>query len=358
MVQALMTTDFAIDPHSVPKHVLYTGARIPAIGFRTMDPASVATLTIADIVLGAASVGYRHFDCASVAGSERHIASSFQQMLLSGIVREELWVTSRVQSGRNGDIDVIASCTRSISELQLDYLDLYLMHRPFPSIRGHGGDVHFCGTGARPHVHQECMKTWQQMEKLVTMGLVRHIGASNMTIVELELLLADAAIKPAVHAMELHPHFQQPELFRYVVEHGIVPIGYCPLGSPNRPDRRRTVGGAMDLEDPVIINIARRHRIPPVEVCLKWALQRGQIPIPVSTKRCNYFNNLKSAVTPPLSSDDMQAIERIDKACPAYQGPRNSDVIDRPYPAERPDLPCEPADSAAREYDPQPPGTP
>ena len=79
------------------------------------------------------------------------------------------------------------------------------------------------------------MKTWRQMEKLVEMGLVRHIGTSNMTIPKLKLLLRDAAIKPAANEMELHPHFQQPELFEFVVDHGIVPIGYSPIGSPAGP---------------------------------------------------------------------------------------------------------------------------
>jgi alcohol dehydrogenase (NADP+) len=318
MVQILMTTDFAIDPDSVPQQVLYTGARIPAIGLGTFGSASAGPLAIADVVLGAAAVGYRHFDCASVCGNERQMGYSFQQILRNGISREELWVTSKVQSDKNGEVDAIASCKQSLSDLQLDYLDLYLVHWPFPGFHPYGGDVHSRGANTKPYVHENYMKTWRQMEKLVTMGLVRHIGASDMTIPELELLLSDAAIKPAVHAMELHPHFQQPELFRYVVEQGIVPIGYCPLGSPNRLDRQRAAGGAVDLEDPVIIGIAGRQRIRPAEVCLKWALQRGQIPIPVSTKRCNYFNNLKSAVTPPLSSDNMQAIEKIDKACPAH----------------------------------------
>ncbi len=89
-------------------------------------------------------------------------------------------------------------------------------------------------------MHDNFMKTWRQMEALVDRGLVRHIGTSNMTIPKLKLVLRDARIKPACNEMELHPHFQQPEFFRFVVDQGIVPIGYCPIGSPNRPDRDRT----------------------------------------------------------------------------------------------------------------------
>ena len=97
------------------------------------------------------------------------------------------------------------------------------------------------------------MKTWRAMETLVERKLVRHIGTSNMTIPKLKLVLRDARIKPAVNEMELHPHFQQPELFQFVVENGVQPIGYCPLGSPGRPERDRTPEDTAPIEDPVII---------------------------------------------------------------------------------------------------------
>ena len=125
------------------------------------------------------------------------------------------------------------------------------------------------------------MKTWRD-GRARRSGLVRHIGTSNMTIPKLKLVLRDARIKPAVNEMELHPHFQQPELFRFVVENGILPIGYSPLGSPGRPDRDRAPGDASPLEDPVILAIAARHGVHPAAICIKWAVQRGQTPIPFS----------------------------------------------------------------------------
>ena len=149
-------------------------------------------------------------------------------------------MTSKLWNDKHSEEDVIASCKQSLSDLQLDYLDLYLVHWPFPNYHPPGCDVHSRNPNAKPYIHENYMKTWRQMEKLVATGLVRHIGTSNMTIPKLELLLRDAKVKPAVNEMELHPHFQQPELFRYVVEQGIVPIAYCPLGSPNRPERDRT----------------------------------------------------------------------------------------------------------------------
>jgi diketogulonate reductase-like aldo/keto reductase len=151
------------------------------------------------------------------------------------------------------------------------------------------------------------------MEELVDIGLVRHIGTSNMTIPKLKLLLRDARIKPAANEMELHPHFQQPELFDYLCENGIVPIGYSPIGSPNRPDRDRTPADTSPIEDPVIRAIAARHRVHPAVVCIKWAIQRGQIPIPFSTKRQNCLANLRAVISEELTPDEMEAIKKADR---------------------------------------------
>ena len=159
------------------------------------------------------------------------------------------------------------------------------MHWPFPNFHPPGCDVTSRSPDARPYVHESYMKTWRQMERLVERGLVRHIGTSNMTIPKLRLVLRDARIKPAVNEMELHPHFQQPELFKFVVDNGIVPIGFSPIGSPTRPDRDKTPEDTVDIEDPVIVKIARRLGMHPAVVCVKWGAQRGQVPIPFSVQR-------------------------------------------------------------------------
>jgi len=132
--------------------------------------------------------------------------------------------------------------------------------------------------------------------------------------------LRDATIKPACNEMELHPHFQQPELFKFVVEHGIVPIGYSPIGSPKRPDRDRTATDTVDIEDPVIVKIAARLQLHPAVVCVKWGIQRGHIPIPFSVNRQNFLSNLQAAVSAPLTAEDMQALAGIDKGCRLIKG--------------------------------------
>lgn len=309
-----------VDPSAVPQRILYTGARMPAIGLGTFGSDHVPGEEVAKSVREAASVGYRHFDCAAVYGNEALIGQSLQAIMAGSVAREELWITSKLWNDKHAPADVIPACEHSLRDLQLDYLDMYLVHWPFPNHHPQGADVTVRSHDARPYIHDEYMATWRQMEKLVGMGLTRHIGASNMTIPKLRLLLRDAAIKPAVNEMELHPHFQQPELFDYVRGQGIEPVGFSPLGSPNRPERDRTPEDTVDTEDPVILNIAARLHIHPAVVCIKWAIQRGSTPIPFSTKRANYLSNLRASVSQPLSDEDMQAIAGIDKNCRLIKG--------------------------------------
>ncbi len=307
-----------VDPAKVPVKKMYTGAEIPAVGLGTFGSDSVSPVEIANAVIEAAEIGYRHFDCASVYGNEAEIGQAFQTILKSGIPREEIWVTSKVWNDMHDR--VIESCEQTLKDLQLDYLDLYLIHWPFPNYHPPGCSVDSRSPDAKPYIHENYMKTWRQMEELVNRGLVRHIGTSNMTIPKLKLLMRDCRIKPAANEMELHPHFQQPELFDYVVNQGIQPIGFSPIGSPGRPERDRTPEDTVDIEDPVVKRIAQAHGIHPVSVCLKWAVQRGQVPIPFSTKRRNILSNLKVVTEDPLTDREMADLAEIDKGCRLIKG--------------------------------------
>lgn len=302
-----------IDPGSVPHRKLYTGAEIPAVGLGTFGSDRFTAAEIAEAVLGAAEIGYRHFDCAAVYGNEKEIGASLQKVVSNGIRREELWITSKLWNDKHAEEDVIPACRQTLKDLKLEYLDLYLIHWPFPNHHAPGVDVNSRDPHAVPYIHENYMKTWRQMEKLVDLGLVRHIGTSNMTVPKLQLLLRDARIKPAANEMELHPHFQQPEFFKFCLDNQLAPIGFAPIGSPTRPDRDKTPEDTVDIEDPVIVKIAQRLNVHPAVVCVKWAVQRGQIPIPFSVRPNEYWSNLKSAVTAPLTEEEMQAIARIDK---------------------------------------------
>lgn len=151
------------------------------------------------------------------------------------VKREELFIISKVWNDMHDKVHI--ACRQSLKDLRLDYLDLYLVHWPFRNYHAPGCDVNYRNPDAKPFSVDEYMETWRQCEELVEKGLVRYIGMSNMTIPKLEAVLPLCRIKPAVLEMELHPSFQQPELFDYAVSHNMLPIGYCPLGSPSRPER-------------------------------------------------------------------------------------------------------------------------
>ncbi|HXY39449.1 MAG TPA: aldo/keto reductase [Vicinamibacteria bacterium] len=309
-----------VDPALVPKKRLATGAEVPVVGLGTFGSDHVDAATVADAVRGAAEVGYRHFDCASVYGNEAEIGRALRDVLRSGVRRQELWVTSKLWNDKHGEGQVAAACEQSLRDLRLDHLDLYLVHWPFPNYHPPGCDVTARSPDARPYLHQGYLQTWRQMEALVRRGLVHHIGTSNMTIPKLELLLHDAEIAPVANEMELHPHFQQPQLLRYLVEQGIVPVGYSPVGSPGRPARDRTPQDTAPTEDPVIVAIAGRHGVHPAEVCLRWGIQRGHVVIPFSANRAHYLANLRSAVSAPLADADMKAIAGIGRNCRLIKG--------------------------------------
>jgi diketogulonate reductase-like aldo/keto reductase len=307
-----------IDPAAVPQRTLWTGARMPAIGLGTFGSDHVSAAQVADAVRGAAGVGYRHFDCASVYGNEAEVGAALADVMAGGVGREQLWITSKLWNDKHGEDDVSVSFHKSLADLRLEYLDLYLVHWPFPNFHPPGCDVSSRSADAKPYIHESYMKTWRAMEALVDAGLVRHIGTSNMTAPKLKLLLRDARIKPAANEMELHPHFQQAELFRFVVEQGMQAIGYCPVGSPGRPERDRTPEDTAPTEDAVIVEIARRHGIHPAVVCVKWAVQRGQTPIPFSIN--HYRANLAGVAGEPLSDEEMTAIAGTDRNCRLIKG--------------------------------------
>jgi alcohol dehydrogenase (NADP+) len=310
-----------VDPSRVPSKTLPTGKKIPVIGLGTFGSDHASPQECAEAVRAGISLGYRHIDCASVYGNEREIGGVLADVISSGKVpREDLWVTSKVWNDMHGPGDVLLSCAKSLRDLRLDYLDLFLVHWPFPNYHTPGCSVDYRSPDARSYIHEDYMKTWRQMERLVDMGLVRHIGTSNMTIPKLKLVLRDCRIKPACNEMELHPAFQQSELLSFVVSNGILPIAYSPIGSPDRPERDRTESDVVDIKDPAVVRIAEAHGIHPATACVKWSAQKGQIPIPFSTKRRNLLSNLKAVCEDPLTADEMREIAKADRNCRLIKG--------------------------------------
>ncbi len=312
----------AVAPSMVPTKKLNDGTEMPAIGMGTFGSDRFTNEQIANAVVGAAEYGQRAFDCASVYGNEKEIGAAFKVIMDGGVPREELYITSKVWNDMHGEGDVIKSCKQSLEDLGLDYLDLYLVHWPFPNFHAKGCTVDSRSPDAKPYIHENFMKTWAQMEQLVEMGLVKSIGTSNMTKAKMDLLLRDCKIKPVVTEMEMHPHFQQQELFDYYVENEIQPIAFCPIGSPTRPDRDKTETDTVDIEDPVVKKIAARLGVHPAVVCIKWAVQRGQIPIPFSVFEPEYASNLRCSLPDymTITDEEMAELATIDKGCRLIKG--------------------------------------
>lgn len=308
-----------IDPNQVPKRRLYTGAFMPAIGLGTFGSDHYTAEQIANAVEQAIYGGYRLIDCAAVYQNEAQIGKALHRVFQSDKVkREELFLVSKVWNDSHRAVEV--SCRKSLSDLGVDYLDLYLIHWPFPNYHAPGCDGDSRNPDSKPFSVEEFVDTWRQCEALVEAGLVKHIGMSNMTVKKLEQVLPHCNIRPAALEMELHPSFQQPKLFSYACQHGLMPIGYSPIGSPVRPERDRTPGDLVDIELPAVVAAAKAHGVHPAIICLKWAAQRGQIPIPFSVKPEQFLGNLASVTKDPLTEEEMKAIEASDGNCRLIKG--------------------------------------
>jgi len=310
----------AIKQNLLPK-VSHKGIEIPGIGFGTFGSDHASPKMVANAMKEALSLGFRHIDCAAVYGNEKEIGATLTEIFDSGVIkREEVWITSKVWNNMHDRIQ--DACSQSLKNLQLGYLDLYLVHWPFPNHHEPGVDVHARSAESGPFLIENFMNTWKQMENLVELGLVRQIGVSNMTVPKLEIMLRhpELKIKPFCHQMELHPHFQQHELFAFVNYQEILPVGYSPLGSPHRPERDKTPEDSVDLDDPVIIKIAQSHNLHPAQIALKWAAQNGHIPIPFSTNRKHIRSNLECLTKPPLTNAEMIELKKIDANCRLIKG--------------------------------------
>lgn len=300
------------DP-AVPYRRLRSGAMIPGLGLGTFGSDNYSADAIADAVRGALRAGYRLIDCAAVYGNEREVGAALAEVFAEGLPREQVFVMSKIWNDAHAPTAAVDSVYRSLSDLQLEYLDAVFVHWPFPNHHAPHADARARDPHARPYIHDEFMGAWRALEDLVDRGVVRHLGTSNVTIPKLELITRDARIQPALNEMELHPTFQQPELFRFCVDREIQPVGYSPLGSPSRPERDRTADDVVDVADPVIRRIAADHGVHPALICLKWAVSRGQIPIPFSVKPEQYRANLEAVTTDPLSPAELEALRGVDR---------------------------------------------
>ena len=254
-----------IEQSRIPKRTLVDGFKVPAIGLGTFGSDKYNSDQIAEAVYGGIRAGYRMIDCASVYQNENRIGESIERVLKEGIVdRADLFITSKVWNDMHNRVK--ESCEKSLKDLRVSYLDLYLVHWPFPNYHAPGCDGDSRNPDSRPFSVTEFLNTWRQCEALVEEGRVKYIGMSNMTVPKLRAVLPLCRIQPMFLEMELHPGFQQPQLYDYALSQGIQPIGYCPIGSPSRPERDRTAEDISDTRMPEIMEIAEHHHVHPAMI--------------------------------------------------------------------------------------------
>lgn len=301
-----------INPAIVPKMKLNNGTEVPCIGMGTFGSDRFSAEEVSAAVAGAIRCGYRMFDCAACYGNEDQIGEVFQAAFDEGVVeRKDLYIMTKVWNDMHEHIE--ESVRKSIADLKCEYIDLYYIHWPFPNYHAPHCDVDSRNPDSKPFSVEEFVNTYRQCEEMVEKGLIKAIGISNMTIPKLDAVLPLLKIKPAACEFELHPAFQQQELFDYLVGADIQPVGYMPIGSPKRPERDICPEDVNDMELPVMQEIAAAHNCHPALIALKWAVQRGQIPIPFSVHEKNYVSNLKCVTEDPLTEEEMAAIVTCER---------------------------------------------
>lgn len=299
-----------MDATKVPQITLNNGEKVPCIGLGTFGSDRFDADEVSNAVAGAIRAGYRMIDCAACYGNEKEIGKVIEDALNDGVCeRKDLYIMTKVWNDMHRRCE--ESAKKSIEDLRCDYIDLFFIHWPFPNYHAPHCDVTSRNPDSKPFSVEEFMDTYRQIEGLVKKGLVRHIGISNMTIPKLEQVIDKFEIKPVACEIELHPCMQQQELFDYLVAHDIQPVGYMPMGSPMRPERDMEPDDIADLQLPEMKKIAEAHGVHPAIIALKWAIQRGQIPIPFSIH--NYVANLECTVTEPLTDEEMQIIAGLEK---------------------------------------------
>lgn len=283
---------------------LNSGYKVPVIGFGTWQAKpNVVGHAVEQAVVES---GYHHIDCAAIYGNEKEIGEALQNIFYTGTKREELFITSKLWNTEHHPDNVEAACRQTLKDLQLDYLDLYLIHWGIPFKHGKLlKPLSKLGIALTESV--PIYQTWAAMEKLVKKGLVKSIGVANFTVPMLMDLLTYAKIPPAMNQIELHPYNSQFELVKYCHRNNIAVTAYSPLGTPGGLEK----GDPILLDDSTIKKIAKAHKKTPAQILLNWAVARNTIPIPKSTTPSRIQENIE-IFDFELTSKETEAIDELN----------------------------------------------
>ena len=270
---------------TIPTLTLNDGNEIPQLGFGVFQIPPEET---AEAVRTALDVGYRHIDTAEMYRNEAGVGEAIRA---AGLSRDEVFITSKLSNACHHPDDARKAFEHTLSALGFDYVDLFLIHWPLPTL--YNGDF---------------VSTWKVMEEFKAQGRARSIGVSNFQVAHLERLAAETDVTPAVNQIELHPYLLNDEVRRYGEDHGILTEAWSPIAQ-----------GAV-LDDPVITEIASRLQRTPAQVVLRWHLQRGSIVFPKSTTPSRIEENFE-LFDFELGDGDVQAITALDKGEDGRTGP-------------------------------------
>lgn len=260
-------------------------------------------------VYWAIEAGYRHIDCAAIYQNEREVGQGIADALADGLVkRKELFITSKLWNDSHRHDDVKPALEKTLSDLRLDNLDLYLVHWPIAFKPGIGFATH----REEYYTYQDVplTQTWEAMQDEKAAGLVRHIGVSNFNQAKLKEVLSMGGESPEMNQVEMHPFLPQEKLVKFCSENGILMTAYSPLGSPDsRADRHKN--DPKLLENSVVAEIAQNHGASVGQVLIAWSIARDIAVIPKSVNKDRIIENFKSAEL-QLEPADLDAIAKMD----------------------------------------------
>ena len=288
---------------------LNSGDAMPTIGLGTWQSEEAE---LRRVIACAINAGYRHIDCSPLYENETAIGQAFQDIFSKGAIkREQLWVTSKLWNSFHAPEDIMPALKQTLSALQLDHLDLYLMHWPLAFKKSVGLSMPESQADFASMTEVPIENTWQAMQECVKSGLVKNLGVSNFSVGKLQHLIDSTHIVPAMNQVECHPFLAQFELQKFCKQQGIAMTAYSPLGSSGRPGLLKQSDEPALLANDAVVKIAEVQHKTPAQILLAWLLQRGIVVIPKSSNEVRLQQNL-AAQEIELSDEEMGMLNQLN----------------------------------------------